>query len=285
MRTLFFFKCFEEACASFKTLSRSIDQIVVDSGHLSGQWYKVDARIFKMTVAPTVEATTVTGRSMSVATGSSRATSTSTTARAILKGSLYFFLGILAELDDPKKRGDPKKGASTSETAKLTPLTFAAQLTDLQKTADELAQVSLEFTEAQRLETIESGGEPGRDSGESGGRKRRSARREKGPEPAGASSPLKGQATAALKNAEIHWHVALHKAETIFNKSKRMISLIMDQRSRWPTEVKLGAMDITGAVVLSHFFNMQYGINEKGQQLAEWLATNTIGSSVGTGKS
>jgi hypothetical protein len=63
-------------------------------------------------------------------------------------------------------------------------------------------------------------------------------------------------------------------AETVFDKSNRFASLLGNQRNMWPGEVRMGSVDISSANVLSHLFNVEFGIRETDPQLANWLALN-----------
>jgi hypothetical protein len=281
LRTLFFFKCFEEQCASFKALQKSTEPVVAEPGQVVGQWYKIDGSVFKGRIesGPADGATTTRStKTLSTSkTASTRATTASGATRtaALLRGTLYFFLGIVADADEAKKKA-LKTSGSQSDSGKVSPIIVAAQHNDLQTLSDEMAEIGLQLNEANRMENAETGEvTQQKDQGDTArGRGRRSVRGGKGADQAGGNSLLKGQAQSALKNAQIHWHLSIHKAETIFNKSNRIIGLLAGQRNRWPSEVKMSAIEMTAATTLSHFFNPQYGINEKAPQLAEWLYAN-----------
>jgi hypothetical protein len=189
-------------------------------------------------------------------------------------------MGIVVDAEDTKKRtGKIEKGAPpVTEGAKLSPLMFAAQLNDLVSTSDELAEIGIQVDDANRMDNMESQGESAaaRDTDSGKGAKKKPTKTGKVAEPAPNVGLLKERAKAAFKTAELKWGLALHKAETIFNKSNRIIGLLIDSRNRWPNDVKLTGIELAGANTLSHLFNPQFGINEKAPQLAEWLSTNSI---------
>ncbi|OHS95868.1 hypothetical protein TRFO_10273 [Tritrichomonas foetus] len=290
MRTLLYFKCFEEQCTSFKSLQQASEQLTLDAGQVVGQWYQVDSKIFKLGDGMTSENVTIANRSSTAIsrTSFSRSSRTSTTASgrrgqrsANLKGSLYFFIGVIVDLDEAAKKKPPtSKGGSTSipnDSIKLTPLMIAAQQNDLRSVSNEMSEVGLELEEATRMESSDAQCEapPQCEPQETPDAKRKRSRQAKSkaasPEVTQNVSLLKNQAQLAMKNAEIKWKLTLHKAESIFNKSNRIISFLVEQRNRWPTEVKMDAVEMSNATTISHFFNTQYGINEKSPQLAEWL--------------
>ena len=47
LRTLFFFHCFEERCSSFKSVQNAGENISLEAGQIVGQWYQVDAKLFR----------------------------------------------------------------------------------------------------------------------------------------------------------------------------------------------------------------------------------------------
>ena len=79
-----------------------------------------------------------------------------------------------------------------------------------------------------------------------------------------------------MKNAEIKWNVTIHKAEAILNKSNRISALLAGQKNQWPIEYKMDSVEISNATMLSHFFNTQYGVNEKAPQFSEWICHNFL---------
>lgn len=282
LRTYFFFKCFEEQCVSFKFLQKGNEQMTVDAGSVIGQWYQIDAEIFKNDTSN--ETTTVTGgrSSMSFSQSTNTRTSSSTAngknkQQAMLKGSLFFYIGIVIDFDDASKK-KPAKGAPpapSSDAGKMIPIMLAAQLNDLKGVCDEMAEIGIEIEEANRMENSDTSGEPhaGKEQQDTGKSKGKRGSKPAKTESAHSTSLLKNQAATTLKNAELKWSVSIHKAETVFNKSNRIVGYLVENRNRWPTEVKMQGIEMSSATALSHFFNTQYGINEKAPQLAEWLAT------------
>ena len=338
MRTLMFFRCFEEQCTPFKTLQSAISDpsmasqqpLTLESGQIVGQWYAVDSEILNRTPKANGE----TGDSISNAnskvavsiasrnTRKSYVTNASTAAgsnkvvkkagsstTATLKGILYFFIGIIVSYDETAirrgnnaKKTNPKINPDQTSVAdstvpningtdpnKLTPILIAAQVNDLRTACNEMAEVVLEFEESKNLEIADANSvSPPSQPSSKGGYPDSATQRKKSPStlarrskskiaknaPPPQPSILKRQAELALQNAELKWSLTLQKAESVFNKSNRIIGFLAQNRNRWPNEVKLTGVDINTAASLSHFFNTQLGINEKAPQLADWLVNN-----------
>jgi hypothetical protein len=278
LRTLFFFRCFEEQCKSFKALAKDAESITVETGHIVGQWYKVDARIFKTADAPP-ESTVATTRTISAGAPAGRKGGRD----GILKGSLYFFLGIVVDQDDTKKKSGRGVSSSPESTGRFLPLTVAAQFNDLRRTSDAMSEIGLCLEEAQRFENSDANAQATRDQQDSKS-KRKHVKQIKIIEQPPAGAILKGHGQAIFKDAEVRWRVALHQAEIVFNKSNRIISLIADQRNSWPAEIRMNNVEIANANALSHLFNTEYGISESVPQLATWIATNVVTASVNNAK-
>lgn len=288
LRTLFFFRCFEEQCSSFKSIQTAGENLSLEAGQVVGQWYQVDAKLFRDSAADDISIndgiTTVKSSYITQQTTRSSFTAVSTASSmakrraAILKGSLYFFMGIIVDVDETK-RPKPVKGAGSSlapvssDAVRLTPVMLAAQLNDLVTTSNEMAEVGLGIEEAHRMENVEGGIElPIQQKDvDATARLKRKLKSTKSVEQVGTVSLLKNQAAETMRNAEAKWGISLHKAEHIFNKSNRIIGYLVEQKNKWPTVVKMTGIDITSATTLSHFFNPTYGINEKAPQLANWL--------------
>lgn len=328
MRTLLYFKCFEDLCTPFKTLHRVAEQVQLENGHIVGQWYQVDSKIFKGN-----QSLDITGRSIKTGadkstigsrlrtpsnSGTRTITSTITSSRAStaysgrrksgfnnnngsLKGALLFFIGLIVDIDDSNSKkkgtkGTAKEGKDLSlnlsttasaiineGTGKILPFSLIAQNNDLRTTSNEMAEIGLNLDEAARLESAEAQGDapPQREEKESVDSKKKKSRSSKtktvaNQEVAQNVSLLKNQANIELKNAELKWNVSIHRAAAVFNKSNRIATILADQKNQWPIEYKLDGIDISNATMLSHFFNTQYGINEKAPQFAEWICQNYL---------
>jgi hypothetical protein len=274
LRTLFFFRCFEEQCKSFKALTKDAEQITVEMGHIVGQWYVVDARIFKPADRPHEE-TTVSGK-----TASSRPTARN----GILKGSLYFFLGIMVDRDDTKK-SSTRPGMNVPDSARFVPLTLAAQLNDLRRASDTMAEIAVQLEEAQRFDSAESPATPIKESVDLKHRRKSAVKVTKTVELPTAGTILKGEGQKLLHDAENRWRVAVQYAETVINKSNRITSLLTEQKINWPAQVQMSSIDMGSANALARLFNVDYGISENAIRLVDWLASNAIDSSTSLARS
>ena len=290
LRTLFFFRCFEEQCAAFKSLKTIGENLPLEAGQVVGQWYQVDAKVFRDASDDTStmnDVTTVKSSRMTTTTARSTMTARSTASAmakrrsAMLKGSIYFFIGIIVDVDETKrprsvKGANPLPPTVSSDAVKLTPVMLAAQLNDLVTTSNEMAEVGLSCEEARRMESAEGAPEPTlqQSNVDATARVKRKVKAMKSTEHVAATSLLKNQAMETMRNAEMKWSMALHRAESIFNKSNKIIGYLVEQKGRWPAGVKIIGVDITSATTLSHFFNPTYGINEKALQLANWLCNS-----------
>jgi len=87
-------------------------------------------------------------------------------------------------------------------------------------------------------------------------------------------SPLKSQAAEALRSAGLKWQLAIRKVENVFNKSNRIVRHLVGQTSRRPSEVTTTGIELPCATALSHFFNTQFGINERAPELSLWLSNS-----------
>jgi hypothetical protein len=274
LRTLFFFRCFEEQCKSFKSLTAQAEAVTVESGHIAGQWYRADPKLFTPAMGTPRGTTTATGRSTSGKT-STRTTSTRTTGgrkrrnAGFLKESLYFFMGVIVEAEEARK--PTKVPSPVADRARLVPLRIVAQMGDLKRAADAMAQVALDLDEGQKLATAEGIAPPPR---EPEPKFRRRPPKGKTVEIMAPAITLKDQAQVANRNAELHWIVAVRLGETVFDKSNRFATLLGTQKNVWPGEVRMGNVDISSAGALSHLFNVDFGIRETDPQLANWLAMN-----------
>lgn len=341
MRTLLYFKCFEELCQPFKTIQRAAEQVPLETGHIVGQWFQVDSKLFKgtsaiengggkstclpsladrSTVRSRLKTPSNSGTRSNLSVVSSRAGTSYTNRRkgtsnqGQVKGSLLFFIGIIVDIDDcaskrktsrggkeVKEKDGKESSLSVSATAaaiineamgRLIPLTIIAQNNDLKSTSNEMAEIGLNLDEAARLESAEAQGEapPQREEKDTNDSKKKKSRSSKlkslsSPEVAQNISLLKNQANIAFKNAEIKWNVTVHKAEAILKKSNRIAAILNDQKNFWPPEYKMDGVDISNATMLSHFFNTQYGVNEKAPQFADWLCQNFLNVPVHTSTS
>jgi hypothetical protein len=276
LRTLFYFRCFEGPCSSFKTIQRTADQITFEPGHITGQWYRIEGAMLKTSMSVPADGTVKSSR----ATTATVTTASTANRGNVLKGSLYFFMGIIVDSDESKRKVITAKQPATSapDPVKLVPIMFTAQLPDLQAMVDEMASVGLEIEEANRMENAETGVDMSqqKDQLESVRLRGRRAMRQTRPlEPMPTVSLLRGQAESALKNAALHWNLAVRKAEGIFSRSSQISGLLANQRNRCQAEIKMSGMDTSNATALSHLFNPQFGINEKAPQVTEWLSKNS----------
>lgn len=170
-----------------------------------------------------------------------------------------------------------------SDNIRLTPLMIAAQQNDLKGCCAGLAEIGVQIEEAARLESPEAACDapPRRDGNEPGSARKRASKKqnkndndESESQKYSAANLLKKQANELVQDANSKWGEALHKAENVFNKSNRIIAYLTESRDKWPTEMKITGIEMSQSTGLSHFFNTQYGINEKVPQLAEWLTKN-----------
>ncbi|KAK8887597.1 hypothetical protein M9Y10_038648 [Tritrichomonas musculus] len=324
MRTLLCFKCFEDQLSSFKSLYNSNENAVLtmDAGQIVGQWYKADANIFTQhvvnSISPPGNASAINSArsgstrkrgldSSTVASRNTNKSNVSLSARGsnvgirkagsktmMLKGTLFFFIGIIVEYEEKEKEkkksptkspkngnnNDENAGSGKSDPVKLIPLMIAAQQNDLKTCCSDLAEIGVQIDEAARLESPEAAGDeaPNRDgnipgSARNKGKKKNDQKNEeKESQKYTAAALLKNQASELLSNAQTKWNSALLKAETVFNKSNRIIGYLVENKDKWPSEVKMNGIEMANSTALSHFFNTQYGINEKAPQLAEWLS-------------
>lgn len=266
IRTLLFFKAFEYECSSFKTLSRPQDQPLPDPGTIIGQWYRIDARLFRTTdqvhETMTIRSARTTTTTTSGYTSSSRATTSSGTRGASsFKGTLYFFMGVAT---DPET--EPKKPLI------YVPFMYVAQFNDIKTICNEMAEVEIEIEEAKNMANA------GRDDVGTGKDYDRSGRRKspvriplKGSGEQSQVFLLKNQVNLALKNAELKWEVAIHKFEAAINKSSKIVNSLENTKLRWTQDVKVTGIDRDSANTISHMFSVQYGVNDKDINLTKWI--------------
>lgn len=342
LRTLLFFKCFEEQCQSFKVfessdsiqsslLPSSLPVLNLDIGQIIGQWYQIDSSLFKtlnlnnQTARSARKfneaATSITGKSSSrhnfTITSTTSSTSTSFNRNEgskviIPKGMLCFFIAIVVDLaDKDKKKAQEKptksKGSkdkqdnlidlmnqkypSNSDQIKLIPLFLAAQQSDLRDCSNSLAEIGNQIDEISRLKSPDFSDAPHKDdAADAKGTRSRPKSRQKPKEDTqlktdqnSAVKLLKNQADIITNNATVKWNITMHKTENVFSKSNKIVSSLSEEKSRWPSHLDMSSIDISNSSALSHFFNTQYGINEKSQQFAEWII-NSITDQMQTSK-
>ena len=280
-RTLYFFKCFEDQCASFKW------QTHVDSppeqGEVSCQWYMIDARSVKQNETTNEAAPTATVHSMkssvSMSTSVTRTTTThssSITASArkklanLLRGNVLFCIGISCETEENKK----KRGDVTSKG--LTPFMLAGQPNELKSLSDELSGIGLEVEEVKRSCTIDN--TPVEQPKETNDKKAKKSNNK----PVKVEQPtvVKGQVSPQMKEAESKWVMAIHKTQAALTKSARLLSTISPKGSTFTTELRATKLDISTASSFSRLFNQQYGLCEKAPILADWFANEIVKASI-----
>jgi hypothetical protein len=278
VRSYLFYRFFEDQFDCLKLTYKATAE--ADAGIVAGQWYEVDTKLFEKTPPPPDHP------AVSAKSGVSSMSSAKATRRSFgstqLKGILYFFLGIVVEGDDPKKKAPTGRGPSTPPppavptSIRLNPLVMAAQLADLQTMYDDFAEIGVTLEEAAKLELAEAESDtpmPAKEAevaGKGGARKKPPPKAVK-PIDSPEVSVLHHQAELLTKRAELLWGVSVSKAELVFTKSNRMIAALMKQKDRWPAEVNLTGIEMPNAFPMAHFFNADYAINEKAAMLGEWL--------------
>ncbi|OHS98085.1 hypothetical protein TRFO_35548 [Tritrichomonas foetus] len=306
-RTYLFYKCFEDKLTSFKlnspkesasTVATSASNTLTSSsaffsgstiepGSVLGIWYPVDSSIMKNCNNSNIPiasgnaslAATATRASssftMSTRTSISNSPSPKKKGAIGIRGSLYFFLGIvIAESPEnsKKKSGVNMTASGSLDASSDIPIIIAAQGTELSTSCSELMEIGLNLDEAAHLDSAEIDGESPQVPKDAGGDPKKKRGPSKGSKSDSCNIPyLRNQADILRKTAEVQWGTALHKVETILNKSNRIIGAITEMKNRWPTEVKISGIDIASAYSLSHFLNIHFGINEKCNSLSEWL--------------
>ena len=272
-RTLFFFKCFEEQCSSFK-LQTHIDASA-EQGDVAAQWYLIDARSMKVD-ATNDGGVTATIKSMksgvSMATSVARTTTTSATQSTsasamrkkianLLRGNVLFCVGIAAESEESrKKRSDSSKG--------LVPFMLAGQPNELKGIGDDLSGIGLDLDECRRSENTDTAQT---DAPKDANDKKQKKNPSKPAKPEQTSS-LKGAAAQQMRETESKWTMAVHKAQAALTKSARLLSGISPKGSRYTAEFHATNLDINSASNLSKLLNQQFGINTKSSTLADWIA-------------
>lgn len=307
MRTLFYFKCFEEQCNQFKVMQKSADQIAsMEAGQILGQWYLIDSKLLNSSNAtpattgksmlssrrPPSQATSrgFTSNCTTISRPSTAMSRTRNTAKSISKGSLSFFICIIINGDEnpikkvPKSTTKNKDLSSTNSSLtenvnRFIPLLLVSQAPDLREITNDMAEVGLALEDVNRMESSEAQGEapPPKEEKDDPKKKRKPATKTKSMTNTETHQPvslLKNQAQISLTNADIKWKDASHKAVALFNKSNRIFGTITQQKNRYPAQVSMDTIEMSNSTMLSHFFNTQYGINEKAPQFAEWLTQN-----------
>ena len=301
LRTYFYYKFFEEKCSRFKSLLTDFDSSSIEDGHISGQWYQVNPKIFKVfnnklgAEKPNNIHRPSTALSKVPILKPSRPGTASNQKKYSnqmqIKGSLYFFMGLTIEVEESLKKkvsptptktstvSSPNIQASPSDGMKITPIIIVSQATELNSISNEMAEIGSYLNEAIRMETSEVQGDVSfqqKEMNDSNDPKKRRTRQT--PKTKNSSQDmiqsipiLKNQAEIATKNAETKWKLNLQNVESIFNKSNKIMKTIHGQSDKIQARVKFNDVEISNAASLSHFFNIRYGINEKSQQFALWL--------------
>jgi hypothetical protein len=257
LRTLLYFRCFEDQLPLFKRTS----DVQLEIGQICGQWY--DMRYDFFPNVPDCEATTTYATTARTSTAGAKRKG-----RGQIIGPLNFFLGVASKRVQVGMTSPVKGQQQSIEVGRVMPVIIAAQTLDLKTCSDELATIGNLVDEANKLEHSESTGEAVKVEAEGVGRKRRMTKA-KQPEVVEKPSLLKNSAKEELKNAENQWETAIQKAQVLFGKSFLVVGSLLEQRPR--AGVNLSGLDMTCASGLSHLFNMEFGINEKVPVLAEWL--------------
>ena len=283
MRTLLFFKCFEEQCAQFKSLTIPPDTLQ-EPNYIVGQWYQVDSKYFK---PPEVDGGTTfrSGRSTitpsaSVFSGTSRATTASGMRKhSHVSGILFFFIGILTSEKENNKSHDP---------IKYTPISIVGHLNEIHKLSNDMAEIGITIQEANHMEKISGTAQEPKESLEkSTGSKKKSSSKLKSSSLIQSQTtatttiaPLKGQAEATARNAVMKWSVTSHKLEAILTKSAKILSSLETGSTRRVNDIKINGIEKESATTFSHLFNVQFGIYEKDESVSKWLLSlNEVPSS------
>jgi hypothetical protein len=199
------------------------------------------------------------------------------------KGTIHFFLGIVIDTDDPRKRAPQSaKAAPVAATpmgVRLIPLVLGAQQPDLQTLCEDFADIAMKMDESAKIAQseveVDAAPPPKEQAVDPAKGKKKPPTKVVKAADVPEVGPLHRQAEALAKRAEIQWGVAVSKTELVISKSNRMLAGLMNQKDRWPPEVKLGGVDVGSAGSLARFFNADYGICEKAQQIGDWFASSS----------
>lgn len=277
LRSQYFFKTFEEQCSMFKYSVHLANASNPETGTVAGQWYLIDTKSFNVKneskfddgVSSEAGKSTVTLRSsISKTTTTTRSSAASGKQRImrLLKGSLFFFIGISVESEESRKLHESDK------TIRLTPLIFVGSPNDLKSISDDMAEIGLLISEVMASETIEAYGSNKKDDD----KKDKKAKADKKIKTEVEKPQLKGQSAVQMKDAETRWMMSVHKVDAAFVKSVKIISTLCSNLSRWPTELKVSSLDLSNAIYISHLFNTQFGMNDKTGTLSDWLAGTPV---------
>lgn len=288
-RTFLFFRCFEEQCAVFKSLSQP-NETNLDAGYVVGQWYKVDSRAMKVesgddnaTQTIRTARTGMTGMTPRTTTsGASRAT-TATGGRSKssgVSGIFYYWLGTVTLEEEAKNTG-----------MRIAPVIIVAQANDISELNAEMSDVGLTLQELSHMEKVAGTTEvpTTKEGPEKLTRKKTSVKLMKSTSSflhTSTSSaninnvltPLKNQVEQASKSATAKWGVAQHKLEALLTKSAKLVAKITTKGGRWRGEIKANALAKESAVAISHLLSLQFGICEKDEGLASFIYTLTPAS-------
>ncbi|EAY09166.1 hypothetical protein TVAG_363810 [Trichomonas vaginalis G3] len=262
-RTQFFFRCFEEQCASFKVDTHFAAQ--PDQGEITGQWYFISANVAKtentmtsdnqtMATRTNVSIPSATRTIAQMTTASNTATESSSRKKGgqSFRGNVFFFMGIVVD-------ASINKGS-------LVPFILAGQPNELRTICDELSGIGLEMDEAKRGEQSDKGEQEKDADKDKKNKKNQKMKIET------SSTTSKENVNIHLKDAENKWMMTIHKVQAALSKSSRIISSISSQGgTRWPSEMHPSNLDMAVSSSLSRMFNSQFGIYEKVQPITDWL--------------